>query len=154
MGQLADDPAYGQAPLGVDPGGGLVEEDHLGPAHEGERQRQPLLLAARQPSPRRAGHRAEPDQVEQCVGVLGLGVVAGEQSQDALCPEGRVHPAALEHHAHSGDEGGVIAAWIETEHAHGSRRRGPVALEGLDGGGLARAVRTEQGENLAALGRQ
>ena len=54
-----DDLADGQPALGVDPGRRLVQEDHLGPAHQGQGQRQPLLLAARQPPPGRAGHRPQ-----------------------------------------------------------------------------------------------
>ena len=49
-----DDVADHEAALGVDPGRGLVEEEHLGLAHQGQRQGQALLLAARQPSPRGA----------------------------------------------------------------------------------------------------
>ena len=77
--QLGDDLAHGHAALGVDPGGGLVEEHHLGPAHEGEGQRQALLLAPRQPPPRCAGHAAQAHQVEQRLGVLGVVVVVGEE---------------------------------------------------------------------------
>ena len=77
--QVGDDLAHRDAALGVDPGGGLVEEHHVGPAHDGERQRQALLLAPRQPPPRRAGHGAQAHQVEQRLGVLGVVVVVGEQ---------------------------------------------------------------------------
>jgi len=38
---------------------------------------------------------------------------------------------------------------VETEHAHVPGGGGSVALQDLDGGGLARAVRPEQGEHLA-----
>ena len=69
--EVGDDRPDGQPALGVDAGRRLVQEDHLGPAHQGQGQRQPLLLAARQPPPRRLGHRSQPDPVEEASGSSG-----------------------------------------------------------------------------------
>ncbi len=74
-----DDVAHHQAPLGIDPGRGLVEEQHLGLPHQGQGQGQALLLPAGQPPPRRAPDMGQAHQVEQAVGVLGVVVVTGEQ---------------------------------------------------------------------------
>ena len=63
--------AHGHAPLGVDAGGRLVEEGHLGPADQGQGEREPLLFAAREVAPRRGGDAAQPDEVEQLVGGTG-----------------------------------------------------------------------------------
>ena len=52
----------------------------------------------------------------------------------------------------------VSGAWSaigsRPEHPHGAAGRPPVALERLDGRGLARPVRAEDDEDLAALGPQ
>ena len=53
-----DDGADGDATLGVDAAGRLVEERHLGPADQRERQRKSLLLAAREMAPGRGGDGA------------------------------------------------------------------------------------------------
>ena len=67
------------AALGVDAGGGLVEEEDLRPAHQGQGQGQALLLTARQPPPRGPAGVGQSDLVEQVVRVLGVVVVGGEQ---------------------------------------------------------------------------
>ena len=79
VGKTGDHRPHGQPALGVDAGGGLVEEHHRGLAHQGQGQRQALLLAAGQPPPGRLAHGSQPDQVEELVGVFGVVVVAGEQ---------------------------------------------------------------------------
>ena len=60
--------AHGEAALGVDAGRGLVEEGDLGPSDQGQRQRQSLLLAAREVAARAWPATArEAHQVEQVV---------------------------------------------------------------------------------------
>ncbi len=75
--------AHGDAPLGVDARRRLVEERHLRPADQGQGEGEPLLLAAREVAPRRGGDGAQPDEVEQFVRRHGVGVVAGEEVEDA-----------------------------------------------------------------------
>ena len=65
--QAGHDGADGDAALGVDAGRRLVEEGHLGPADQGQGEREPLLLAAREMAPGRGGDGAQADQVEQLV---------------------------------------------------------------------------------------
>ena len=103
----------------VDAGRGLVEERDLGPADQRQRERQPLLLAARH---RRHVERppvGEADPVEQLVGIGGVVVVGGEQAQhlDRLgCRCRRRPPAASRRCA------ATSSAWSATgsrpEHPH------------------------------------
>ena len=51
-----------------------------------------------------------------------------------------------------GDEPAWSATRVEAEHPDRARVRAPVALERLDRGRLAGAVRPEEGEHLAGLG--
>ncbi len=48
----------------------------------------------------------------------------------------------------------VVGDGVEPEDTDRARGGAPVSLERLDGGGLARAVGPEQGEDLAPLGPQ
>ncbi len=152
VGKTGDHRPHGQPALGVDAGGGLVEEHHRGLAHQGQGQRQALLLAAGQPPPGRLAHGSQPDQVEELVGVFGVVVVAGEQVEHLGGAEHGVDAPALEHDAHAPDQGGVVLVRVEPEDPHGTGGRTPVALEGLDGARLACAVRTEQGHDLTGVG--
>jgi hypothetical protein len=58
----------------------------------------------------------------------------------------------LQHHTDSAHERGVVAPRVAVEHADPARTRRAVALERLDGGRLARAVRAEQRHDLALVG--
>src|SRR3954469_25769031 len=66
----------------------------------------------------------------------------------------RVEARALEHDAHPGAQLAVARGRIEAEHGHVAGAPLAVALEDLDRGGLARAVRPEQSEYLAAPHRE
>ena len=65
------DGADGDPPLGVDAGGGLVEEGHLGPPHQGQGEGEALLLATREVAPGGGGDGAQADEVEQLGGRAG-----------------------------------------------------------------------------------
>ena len=144
--------AHGDAALGVDAGRRLVEEGHLGPADQGEGEGEPLLLPAREVAPGRGGNGAQADQVEQLVRRHGIGVVAGEEAQDAVRPEHGVDAAALEHDADAAAERGVVGDGVEPEDARRAGDRVAVALERLDGRRLAGAVRPEHDQHLARFG--
>ena len=151
LAQPCNDGTHRETPFGVDAGGRLVEERHGRTAHQRQRQRQALLLAAREMAPRRRGHPLQPREVEQLVRRPRLGVVAGEEVEDPPRPEHRVHPASLEHHAHARGQRGVVGPRIEPEHPHAPRRRPPVALDRLDRRRLPRAVGPQHDEDLAGL---
>ena len=120
---VGDDVAHHDASLGVDAGGGLVEEEHLGLAHQGQRQRESLLLPAGQPPPRGAPDRAEADPLEEVVGVLGVVVVGGEEVEDLGRAEHGVDAAPLQHHPDAGHQGGVVGGAGRGRAPGPSRRR-------------------------------
>ena len=149
-----DDVAHRDAALGIDAGGGLVEEEHVGLPDQSESQGEALLLTTGQPPPRGAADRTEPDPFDQLVGILGIVVVPGEEMEDLGRAEHRVDAAALEHHADPGNQLGVVPAGVEPEDPDRPAVRLAVALEDLDGAGLAGTVRTEQRHHLAGLSRK
>ena len=106
----------GQAALGVDAGGRLVEEDHLGTADEGQGEREPLLLAAGEMAPRAWRPRAQRHQVEQGVGGERVRVVGGEEVEDPARAEHRVDAAPLQHDADAAGQPVVVGDRVEPEH--------------------------------------
>ena len=146
--------AHGDAPLGVDARRRLVEEGHLRPADQGQGEGEPLLLAARQVAPGRGGDGAQADEVEQFVRRHGVGVVAGEEVEDAARPEHGVDAAALEHDADAAAERAVVGDRVEAEDARLAGDRAAVALQRLDGRRLAGAVGPEHDEHLTGFGGQ
>ena len=140
---------HGHAALGVDAGGRLVEEGHVGTPDQGQGEREPLLLAAREVTPGCAGDRTQPHEVEQLVRRHRLGVVAGEEVEDTARPQHGIDAAALEHHPDAAAERSVVGEGVEPEDAHLAGGRAPVALERLHRRRLAGAVGPEQDEHLA-----
>ena len=141
----------GDPPLGVDARRGFVEEGDLGPADERQRERQALLLAAREVAPGGGSHGGQAHQVEQALRRQGVGVVGAEEVEDPARPEHRVDAAPLEHDADAARQRGMVGHRVEPEHPHHAAGGPPVALERLDGRGLARPVGAEDDEDLAGL---
>ena len=107
------DPAFG-----VYAGGGLVQEEHLGLAHQSQSQGQALLLPAGQASPRGASGTSQPYQVEQRIGVFGVVVVGRKQVEHLGRPQHRVDPAFLQHDPDPRHQGVVVTSWVESEDPH------------------------------------
>ena len=150
----ADD-VPGVAPrLRVHGGGRLVEEDQLRSTDQRQRQAQALLLAARQLAEARARHIAQLKLIEQRVGILGVGIEGGEQAQRLGRRDLRKQPALLQHQADARLERRALAHRVEAQDADGALVWLAVALEDLNGRGLACAVRAKQGEDLAWLDRE
>ena len=148
--QAADELPELAAGLGVEPGGGLVEEEQLGAADDAEGHVDPSPLAARElrhPGPRL---RLEADRRDHLVDVARVGKEPGEVGQ--LLAHGVVARLRrrLQHDAEPGLPVEVAVRGIDAEHADLARRAQAVALEDLDGRRLAGAVRAEQGEGLTA----
>ena len=139
-------------PSWVDSGRRLVEEGDARPADERQREREPLLLATRQSLVGRPRNRPEPDEVDQLVGVARVVVIGGEEPDSALGAHDRVHAATLQHDADPGRELRVIGPGVEPEDPHRAGVGTSVALEGLDGRGLACAVGAEESDDLASVG--
>ena len=140
---LLDEVPHVEPPVGVEAGRGLVEEEHLGPPEQGGRQRQALLLPARETSDRGAGELVDAEPAGRLVDVGGRGVEPGEmfEQADRLAPT-RQTPRLQ----HDSDAGPVVSApgqRVLAEHRHRSGG-GPRQPHGtLDGRGLAGPVRPE-----------
>ncbi len=128
--------------------GRLVEEDQLGAADHRARQRQPLLLSARQPAVRRAGRLGEAERVHQPLRVQRVGGIGGNEIEHLAGSGGGVRTATLEHHADALAHLGVVAERIQSEDLDRAGVGLDEPLAHLDRGGLARAVRAEQREHL------
>jgi hypothetical protein len=139
-------------PSDVDAGGGLIEEHHIGAPDDGERKAEALLFAPRERPPRCPRPVGETDEFEQFAGVARAVVEGSEQPQRLDGTNGAVQPAGLQHHADAPGERRVIANRIEPADPDRSVRRRPVSLEAIDGRGLARPVRAEDGGDGAGLG--
>ena len=83
--QLVDQVPGGAPGLRVHAGGRLVEEDQLGSAHDGHRQREPLLLAAGEPAVRRAAAGAQARAARSAASTVErVGVQGGDVPQHLL----------------------------------------------------------------------
>src|SRR5438067_1860563 len=83
--------------------------------------------------------------------VFGVVVVRREEFEHFEWADARIHASRLEHHADATHELAVIGNRIEAEDAHAAGSRPSVALQCLDGRGLACTVRSEQRQHLAGL---
>ena len=96
----------------------------------------------------------EADEREQPLGIVGIVVVRGEQLERLERLDPRVQATLLEHHAHARAQAHALTPRIHAEDAHLAGIGASVALEDLDRGGLARAVGTEEAEDLADRDRE
>ena len=127
----------------------LVENQELRAPDERERERETLLLAAREQLVAPAPREGQPKQVQQMVGVDRVRVEAGVEPEQLAGPSLRRDAATLEHQANPGVERCPVADRIQPEDAHGAAIRSAVPLEDLHGGRLPGAVRAEQRDELA-----
>ena len=100
--QVADEVPGGAAGLRVEAGGRLVQEDQLGAADHGHREREALLLAAGEPAVGRAAAAAEAEALDERVHVQRVGVQLGHVPEHLVGAGARVDAAGLEHHADPG----------------------------------------------------
>ena len=77
-------------------------------------------------------------------------VVAPVHLDELADGEVRLHAALLEHDPDRSRSVALARCRVAAEHPHVAAAARAVALEDLDGGGLARAVGSEQAEDLAA----
>ena len=135
--------------LRVEPGGGLVEEHEIGVADQPERDVDSALLASGQRADALRAVVAQPDERDRLVDVARLREVVGEHGDGLAHRVHRVELALLEHQPDPLAPRTRRPRRIDAEHRHRSGGPAAVALEDLDRGGLARAVRAEQPEDLA-----
>ena len=91
----------------------------------------------------------EPDRGDQLVDIAGVRVEAGEVASCSRTVTFASLAAGLQHDAEPRLPVDAAALRVDPEHAGLAAGAIPVALEDLDGGALAGAVRTEQREGLA-----
>ena len=132
----------------------LVEDRDLGVADEGEGDREPLLLAARQLAELGLALVRQPEVGEQPLAVPRPRVERGIEV-DGLPDAHLVRQLALlELDADDATELVAVALRVEAEDADRARVRRAQPADRLDGRGLARAVGAEDGEDLALLDRE
>jgi len=119
---------------------------------QGEGEGQPLLLAAREASGRRAGPARQADPLEQLGGVGGVVEEAGVLGEELRGPDPERDAALLEHQADRADELCVVCGRVEPEHARLAAGAWPVALEVLEDRRLPSAVGAEQRGHLSGRG--
>src|SRR3954452_16262528 len=132
----------------VEAGRGLVEEDQLGVADQGEGEVQAAQLPAREPPRRLVGLLLQAGQGQDLVDVAGRGVERGEVLQGLAHADVAVDPRALQDDPHPPAQLGRLSGRVDAEHAHLARGPVAIALEDLHRGGLAGAVGTEEPEDL------
>ena len=141
-------------PSGSTPAVGSSRKATSGRPIRARREREALLLAAGEVTPGGPGHGAEADQVEQLVGRDRVGVVAGEEIEDAARSEHRVHAAPLEHHPDAAGERGVIGDRGRARARARRRRRGAGSPRGSPPSKSCRRRWAQNDEHLAGLGRR
>src|SRR3954471_11286109 len=135
----------------IEAGRRLVQEDELRIADERERKVEAAQLSARECADARFSLLAETHELDHLADVPRPLVIAGEELEDLPDGEKRIDGRGLEDDADAGPKRAAAAGRIGAQHPHGALVSVPVALEDLDGGRLAGAVRAEEGEHLAGL---
>ena len=140
--------------LRVEPCGRLVQEEHVRPVHQGPRDQQPLGLPAGQVGGHRLAPVREAEYLEQLLGpALGLAQAQAEEPATELqvLGHGQLHVerVVLGHHADPALHADRVGDHVHARHPCLTARRQDQRGEHADGGGLARAVRSQQPEELA-----
>lgn len=151
IGPRAHDLEDALAPGSVECGGRFVEDEHLVAAGESESEAEALLLTAGHAAPPTASEFLETAHVQQLRRTDGGTVEADEEFDRLGDREAHRQAAVLGHHTPASGEVGAVGDRVETEHRHPSGRGPLIALDRLDGGGLARSVRPEQTDDLTRL---
>src|SRR6185369_14939298 len=126
-----------------------VQEDELRIPDEREREVEATQLSPRERAHARFALLTETDELDHLAHVSRPLVVAGEELEDLPDGEEGIHGRGLEDDADARPKVAARAGRIGSEHLHRALVSVPVALEDLDGGRLAGAVRPEEGEHLA-----
>ena len=149
--QPGDDLPGGPAGGRVEPGGRLVEEDELGVADQREREVEPPPLAAGQPRAERARLPGEADQGDGLVDVARRRGRSRRTGPGTRAPTGRARARIPARRRRPGPAT-PRRRWPGRAPRTRDLAAGapPEAFEDLHRGGLARAVRAEEGEDLPA----
>ena len=142
--------------LRVQPGGGLVEDQDLGLVDERAGDRQAALQAAGQRVDLVPGPVRELDEIKQRVGPLpdeAAGQAEVPAVDEQVLPDGQldVEGVLLRDHAEPGPHRGVIVYRVAAENGQLPAGRRRDAADHPHRRGLARAVRPQEAERLAAV---
>ena len=148
-GQVLDRGPRPPAGFGVEPGGRLVEEQHLGPADDPDGDVDPAALPAREGADPGLGVVDEVDQFEDLADGARCRVEPGEHVEGVSDGELGVEAGRLEHQPDPGPPPAVAAVGVGPEDPDGAAGGGEEAFEHLQGGGLAGPVGPEHGDQLA-----
>ncbi len=145
------------AAAGVEAGGGLVEQQQLGRAHQAGAEVEPALHAARVGAHEAVAGVGEPELLEHDVrrAVGGLGVVAeeaGDHPQVLAAGHRRLHRRVLAGEADGPPHLLRVLGDVDAGDGQGAGVELGERGDRADERGLARAVRSEDGEDLAGLG--
>jgi hypothetical protein len=146
---LVDEPPHVAAGLRVEPGRQLVEERHSGSSDEGQRDREPLLLAAGEGGVPRVQLGAEPEPFGQPDTVDRVVVERGVEVQRLPHGELGLEPRLLELDADRPGRAGTVGGGVDAGDPDGAFRRRLQAGDALHGRRLAGAVGAEDAEDLA-----
>ena len=149
--EVPDDLPGVAAGPGVEARGGLVQEQELGVAGHGDRDVQASLLPAGELVHADVALLDQPDDLDDLVGRSTSRVVAGVHLDRLAHREERIDPRGLQDDADPAPQLGRTLRRVVPQDRHVPRRAVPIALEDLDGGRLAGAVRPEEGEDLAGV---
>ena len=147
--QVQDEFVDFEAGLGVESGGGLVEEEDLRIVEHGERQGQALLLPAGEFGVLRVALLPELEALQELIAIHGAGVEGGEELHGLADFELLLEVGGLQADADAVFELKGLDLGVAAEHADAAAGTGAQALEDFDGGGFAGAVGAEQAEDFA-----
>ena len=146
------DQVPGRAPRSrIQARGELVEEHHLRVPDQGERDEQPLLLAAGQLAEPGVTLARQPPAVQELTPVGGVRVERRVQFQGLADLELVLQLGLLELHADPLVQPVTVGLRVQPEDPDLAGVTPPQALHAFHRGGLARAVRAEDAEDLSPL---
>ncbi len=129
----------------------LVEDGHLGVAHQGNGDRQPLPLTTGEHGEAPVAGFGQPQLVEQAADRHRVAVERGEHFEQFADPHPVGEPALLELDPDPLPQLGGVPAGLEPEHPDGSAVRLAEPGDRLHRRCLAGAIGPEDGEDLALL---
>jgi hypothetical protein len=133
----------------IKPGGGLVKEDQVGIAHQGERQVQAPALASGQMLGAHIAISGELDELDDLVDRQLANVVPAVHLHQLGDRQIDLHAALLQHDAHLLAQLAAAAGGVDPQDPGLTAGAGAVALQDLDDRRLAGSVGTQQAEHLA-----
>jgi len=158
-GDLADQLPHLAPAARVHARGGLVKEQQIGGHDQAGPDVQPAAHPARVATHRTAGRAGQVEGGEQLISSLSAGgagqaAQAAEDDQVLIPRQVVIEGGELAGHGHPGPDRIPLAHHVEPQDTGGAAVRPGQGGQDADGGGLARPVRAEEPEHLAAPDRE